>query len=165
MWWSLLLETYRKNLSFSDHVIHFSPQVWLPVPPHRSAQLKLTVQQTSAVVIFSRYSVLSLCLSSFNAIPNLVSWHHLDQLHIYALSHTWQSDNLYPRTLYEMWWKPHELQRINSASKEFSSEIPRLRDFLTSEGVDYLKRRMVHEEKSTKPCWNCLLQQSTFWAI
>lgn len=94
MCWSLLLETYRKNVLFSYLLLNFSPQVWLPVPVHRSTQLKLTVQQALAVaisaVIFSKYSVLSLSLSSSNAIPNLVPWHHLDQFHLYGLSHMWQ---------------------------------------------------------------------------
>lgn len=137
MCWSLHLETYRKIPSS----FFFINLATCPMTQ------KCTVQQTLAVAIsatfFSKYSVLSLSLSSSSAIPNIVSWHHLDKLHFYALSYVWQSSNLYPRTLDEMWWKPHELQRISSASKEFSSEIPRLHDFLTSEGVDYLKRRMV----------------------
>lgn len=96
MCWSLHLETYRKIPSS----FFFIRLATCPTTQ------ECTAQQTLAVAIsatfFSKYSVLSLSLSSSSAIPNIASWHHLDKLHFYALSYVWQRVVIY---ILELWMK------------------------------------------------------------
>lgn len=93
------------------------------------------------------HSVLILSLSSPTTVPNLI----LTLTSPLCTSpYVTKIDDLCSKTLDEIRWKQHELQKISSASKEFFCEIPRLYDFLTSEGADCWKRRMVKEKEQKK---------------
>lgn len=133
MCWSLLFKIYRNNFHVPTFFI-FLHKFGYMIRYTGAHEINSTAQQTLAVamspVIFSKYSVLSLSLNSYNAISNLGSWHHLDQLHLHALSHTWQRAIIFILKLWMKWDGNHINYKGSALSQRtFKVKFPDFKTF------------------------------------